>query len=394
MPQGCGIPNPVTFVTGPLHWPAPMHVVLVSKALVTEIYQGLVSEIGRCGVELTMLCPPYWQDSRGRHELSVQPSPHYRLQVVPMRLNGNYHLHYYPDLAQRLRALKPDLLHMDEEAYNLATWLGFRHARHLDIPALFFTWQNLERRYPPPFRGWERAVYRQARHALAGSRAAMQVLRHKGYAGPVTVNPQMGVDTALFTPQTPPVSQDRYTIGYAGGLVPEKGLDILIQACATLAGDWQLQLVGSGRAEKSLRRMVTDRKLDDHVRFLGRHPGREMPNFYRSLDVFVLPSRTRRNWSEQFGRVLIEAMSCAVPVVVSDSGEGRHVVGEVGLVYPEADAAALTAHLQTLQNAPLQRKLRGRAGRTRVLSHFSMQKVAAKIVEVYAQILADNGTAS
>jgi len=370
-----------------------MRVVLVSKALITGIYQGLVSEIGRSGVDLTVLCPPYWQDSRGRHELSTRPSPHYRLQVVPMRLNGNYHLHHYPSLAARLRTLKPDLLHMDEEAYNLATWLGFRGAQRLDIPALFFTWQNLERRYPPPFGWWERAVYRQARHAIAGSPAAMQVLRNKGYAGPVTVNPQMGVDTALFTPRHPPGSRDRYTIGYAGGLVPEKGLDILLRACAALAGDWELQLVGYGHAERSLRRLTAELGLQEHVRFLGRRPGREMPDFYRGLDVFVLPSRTRRNWKEQFGRVLIEAMSCEVAVVVSDSGEGRHVAGEAGLIYPEADWEALAAHLQTLQAAPLQRRLRGKAGRLRVLSHFSMHQVASKVVEVYAQILADGGSA-
>ena len=371
-----------------------MHVVLVSKALVTGIYQSLVSEIGRSGVDLTVLCPPHWQDSRGRHELSTESSPHFRLQVIPMRFNGNYHLHYYPGLAARLQALQPNLLHMDEEAYNLATWLGLRQAERLGIPALFFTWQNLERHYPPPFRWWEQAVYRQARHAIAGSQEARQVLRNKGYAGPVTVNPQMGVDTELFAPAAAPVSHDRYTIGYAGGLVPEKGLDILLRACAALTGDWELQLVGSGNSERFLRQMAADLELGDHVRFLGRRTGREMPDFYRGLDVLVLPSRTQRNWKEQFGRVLIEAMACAVPVVVSDSGEGQHVVGEVGLVYPEADSAALAAHLQTLQAAPLQRRLRGRAGRTRVLSHFSMQKVASKVVEVYTQILADPVTAS
>ncbi len=371
-----------------------MRVVLVSKALIAGIYQSLASEIGQCGVDLTVLCPPYWQDARGRHELSPASSSHYQLQIMPMRLNGHYHLHYYPDLAKRLQTLRPDLLHMDEEAYNLATWLGFRHARRLGLPALFFTWQNLERRYPPPFRWWERAVYRQACHALAGSHTAMQVLRNKGYTGPVTVNPQMGVDTALFTPPAPPVARGGYTIGYAGGLVPEKGLDILLQACAALAGDWQLQLVGSGRAEGALRQMTADLQLRERVQFLGRRTGREMPDFYRGLDVLVLPSRTRRNWQEQFGRVLIEAMACAVPVIVSDSGEGRHVVGDAGVVYPEADWAALAAHLRTLQISPRQRRIRGTAGRTRVLAHFSMQTVAAKVVAVYARILADRGTAS
>ena len=46
----------------------------------------------------------------------------------------------------------------------------------------------------------------------------------------------------------------------------------------------------------------------------------------------MLPSLTRPNWKEQFGRVLVEAMACGVPVVGSDSGEIPRVIGEAGLV--------------------------------------------------------------
>lgn len=364
-----------------------MRVVIVSKALVTGIYQSLATEIGRCGVELTVLCPPYWQDSRGRHELGREKSPYFQMQVVPMRFNGHFHLHYYPGLAGKLRSLKPDLLHMDEEAYNLATWLGVKSAARLGIPALFFTWQNLLRIYPPPFNWLEQDVYRRARHAIAGSQEAQQVLRQKGFLGPVTVCPQMGVDTDLFKPHEQNPTEDRFTIGFAGGLVPEKGLDILLQACAVLEGNWQLQLVGSGKAESELRRRVRSLQLEERVHFLGHRTGPEMPAFYQGLDVFVLPSRTQRNWKEQFGRVLIEAMSCAIPAVVSDSGEGQQVVGDAGLVYPEADPQALAVHLQNLQKAPLQRSLRGNAGRTRVLGQFSMQEVASRVVDVYTKIL-------
>lgn len=371
-----------------------MRVVIVSKALVTGIYQGLASEIGRCGVNLTVLCPPYWLDSRGRHELSAEPSPHYQLQVVPLRFNGNFHLHYYPSLAERLQSLEPDLLHMDEEAYNLATWLGLRHATRLGIPSLFFTWQNLMRNYPPPFSWWEQDVYRRAQHAIAGSQEAKQVLRRKGFVGPVTVCPQMGVDINLFKPQERTSANDRFIIGYAGGLVPEKGLDILLKACTYLNGNWNLQLVGSGKSEPALQRRVSSLRLGDRVQFLGHRTGQEMPSFYQGLDAFVLPSRTQRNWKEQFGRVLIEAMSCSIPTVVSDSGEAQHVVGEAGLVYPEADPEALAAHLEALQTAPLQRGLRGRAGRARVLSHFSMREVASRVADVYTQTLSASGKLS
>ncbi len=60
--------------------------------------------------------------------------------------------------------------------------------------------------------------------------------------------------------------------------------------------------------------------IADRVAVRDWLPSTQMPEFYRELDVLVLPSRTRSNWTEQFGRVLIEAMSCEVTVVGSGSG--------------------------------------------------------------------------
>ena len=67
----------------------------------------------------------------------------------------------------------------------------------------------------------------------------------------------------------------------------------------------------------------------------------------------MLPSRAMPNWQEQFGRVLIEAMACAVPVVGSDSGEIPNVIGDAGLVFPEDDVEALAQQLQRLSDEPV-----------------------------------------
>ena len=113
-----------------------------------------------------------------------------------------------------------------------------------------------------------------------------------------------------------------------------------------------------------------------------------MPAYYRQLDVLVVPSRTRSNWKEQFGRVAVEAMACGVPVVGSDSGEIPHVLGDAGLVFVEDDAAALRAHLARLmQDAGLQAEL-ARRGRRRVLEHYTQARVAADTYEVYRRLSA------
>jgi len=364
---------------------------MVSKALVTGAYQRKAEELARLGVELTVLIPPAWGDRRG-----VQPAERvhtlgYTLRVIPLRFNGNFHLHYYPTLGAELAALRPDVFHMDEEPYNLATWLALRTAGQVGAAATFFTWQNLYRRYPQPFAAMERANYRRAAVAIAGNQDAGAVLRRKGYAGTIAVIPQFGVDPAIFQPGDARGAPAALHIGYAGGLLPEKGVDLLLRACAGLDADWQLRVAGEGAEQPALAALAMQLGVGARVAFLGRRASSQMPAFYHTLDAFVLPSRTRLNWKEQFGRVLVEAMACAVPVIGSDSGEIPNVIGDAGLVFHEDDAAALRAHLQRLADDPNERRRLGEGGRQRVLARYTMQQIAEQTLAAYQRMGAQPG---
>jgi glycosyltransferase involved in cell wall biosynthesis len=362
-----------------------MRVVLISKALVVGAYQRKAEEIAAQGVELTVLIPPSWHDRRGRQAAEAIHTRGYDLRVMPLALNGNYHLHFYPTLAATLRQIRPDVLHVDEEPYNLATWLAVRAGQAVGAKTLFFTWQNLDRRYPPPFAWIEAANYRACPVALAGNQDAAAVLRRKGYGGKIHVIPQFGVDPMIFSPS--PEREDRpFQIGYAGGLLEEKGIDLLLRACAELTGDWRLTLVGSGAADASLRALAAELGSADRVDLGKRLAAHEMPSFYRGLDVFVLPSRSRPNWKEQFGRVLIEAMSCGVPVIGSRCGEIPNVLDDAGLTFPEEDFATLRHHLQNLMDNPAQRAHLATAGRRRVEAHYTMRQIAVETVNVYREV--------
>jgi len=100
-----------------------------------------------------------------------------------------------------------------------------------------------------------------------------------------------------------------------------------------------------------------------------------------------LPSRTRPNWEEQFGRVLTEAMACGSPVVGSTCGEIPQVIGDAGLIFPEGDVDALRAALLRLQrDDELRRDLAAR-GRARILAHYTQKQIAAETVAVYRQMI-------
>jgi glycosyltransferase involved in cell wall biosynthesis len=370
-----------------------LKVILVSKALVVGAYQRKLEELARQpNLELIAVVPPLWRDGMFGRATPLQRAhtEGYQLIVAPTRLNGDFHLHYYPTLPRILADARPDILHVDEEPYNLATWLALRAAQRQGVPSLYFSWQNLKRVYPWPFRHFEQANYRIARAAIAGNPTAARVLREKGYAGSLAVIPQFGVDPTLYSPAPRVTSIKRHEVvfGYAGRLVSEKGVDVLLRACASLSGGlWRLDILGEGPERARLDALARELGISDRVRFLGQVPSTRAADYYRNMDVLVLPSLTRPNWVEQFGRVLIEAMACGVAVVGSSSGEIPWVIGDAGAVFKEGDTAELTATLAGLLTDEERRHELAQRGRERVLARFTQAHVAEATAAVYREML-------
>jgi glycosyltransferase involved in cell wall biosynthesis len=136
--------------------------------------------------------------------------------------------------------------------------------------------------------------------------------------------------------------------------------------------------------------MTHELGIADRVTFIEWIASTEMPQQYAEIDVLVLPSLTRPNWKEQFGRVLVESMAAARPVIGSDSGAIPGVIGNGGLVFPEGDVAALAEHLHTLQTKADLRLILGDIGRKRVLEHFTHERIATATVNVYREICQSN----
>lgn len=358
-----------------------MRVVIVSKALVSEVYRRKLVALADLGLDVFAVVPPMWAEGGSEQRLEPVESSAYTLIETPLRLNGHFHLHYYPDLAGILDDLRPDLLHMDEEPYNVATYLGVRAATRRGIPSVFFSWQNLWRRYPPPFSWIERSVYAGAEGALAGSESVQDVLLAKGFRGDVTVVPQFGVDPTVFFPRDR--AGTSFTVGMFNRLIPAKSPIECVEAFARLDGDCRMVVVGDGPLRPQLERRVHQLGLQDRVALQPRVPSTSMPGFMAAVDVVLLFSRTTRSWTEQFGRVLIEGMASGAVVVGSDSGEIPWVIGDAGLVVPEGDVEALSGALERLQrDRSLRADLRA-AGMHRVQERFTNARIAEKTVGAY-----------
>jgi glycosyltransferase involved in cell wall biosynthesis len=366
-----------------------MRVLILSKALVVGQYQTKLTELTKFSdLELFAVVPPSWRDERGTIPLERAHTRGYELIVAPIALDGQFHLHFYPTLGKILARVRPQIVHIDEEPYNLATWLALRAARRVNARTIFFTWQNLLRRYPFPFAWMEADVLRRADFAIAGNQEAVQVLRAKNYRGRARVIPQFGTDAPVVA-APPPRDPNLFRIGYAGRLVPEKGIDLLLRAAAGLTGNWELRIVGGGPDLARLQSLARAFGIAARVRFDPPRASIEMPAWYAQVDVVVQPSLTRANWKEQFNRVLIEAMARAIPVIASDSGEMPNVVGDAGLIFAEGDVDALRAQIAALQNDPARAAELAQRGRARVLAHFTQTRIAAETYVVYREIISD-----
>jgi glycosyltransferase involved in cell wall biosynthesis len=333
---------------------------VVSHPAVLAVNQLVYAELRALGWDLTLVVPALW-----RHEYARDAFPAERLEEIrtlPVLFAGRPQRHVYrARVSKVLRAVSPDVLFLEEEPFSLPALQWGRAAVRAKVPFGLQSWENLDRPLPWLARAIERHSLRHAAFVAARTPAAARRL-----ASPKARLAPHGV------PRWEPVPANRngtFTIGYAGRLVPEKGIPDLLAAARRIQGS-RLVLVGDGPLRSEAQRAGAD------VRTGVRHG--DMATEYARMDVLVLPSRTTPTWTEQFGRVLVEALSCGVPVVGSDAGEIPWLIGETGggLVVPEGDAAALADALARLRDEPALRAQLAERGRAAVESRFSVEAAA------------------
>jgi glycosyltransferase involved in cell wall biosynthesis len=260
-----------------------------------------------------------------------------------------------------------------------------RAARQLKLPAVVFTHQNVE--VPLPWlAAWRRnRTLRRLRGAIAGSEGAAALVRDLVPGLRVGVIPQLGV----HVPTEPEHAyHDGLAIGCVGRLVPEKGIDTLLQALAeNRAHRWHLTVVGDGPDRERLERLASDLRLAARVRWAGALPPEEVPKLWPELDVLVLPARRLSTWAEPAAHVVAEAMAHEVTVVGTSAGATPEVIGDAGLVVPGDDPLALAAALRRLAAADQRRPL-AQAGRARAMQLFSDDAVAERTLTFWKDLLA------
>src|SRR5206468_2478334 len=251
---------------------------------------------------------------------------------------------------------------------------------------------NIDKRYPPPFNWIERSAMRRADGVIAFGHTARRVLEARGWQQPVCTIPP-GVDVDRFRPDeehrarirrqlgwTEPVP----VLGFLGRFVPEKGLPFLLEVLDRLKAPWRALFVGSGPLEPKLR--AWSRRYGDRVRLQGGISHDEVPAYLNAMDVLCAPSQTSGRWREQFGRMLIEAFSCGVPVIAANSGEIPHVVADAGVTVDERNPDAWAHAIDELLTHADRRAELSRRGRDRAVTTFSWPVVARQHLRFFSEL--------
>lgn len=362
-------------------------VLFIWHAAVVESYQQYIAELAKNkDLEITLLIPPGWTEGARYVKAEKICDPDYKIIVGKVVGETDSLSYFFWGLPYYLWKIKPDLIHLFEEPYhNIAAHTAlFRKIFCPKSKFIFQTFQNLVEDYPAKWINIQNKVFTASDAAIANANEMKDILLHWGYRKKIHVI-YPGIETKLFSPKDPSQLRKKlgltaFTIGYFGRITKEKGIKDLIDASNKLDFSHQLLLIGNGPDKEYFK------TLSDKIVWVDAVPSDKLSGYYSALDAFALPSRTGKNWKEQFGRVLVEAMLCGVPVIGSSSGEIPNVIGEAGLVFKEQDPNDLADKITLLHSNPGLRKELSQKGLKRGAG-FDWKFVAEKVYNIYIDLL-------
>lgn len=343
----------------------------MSHPAVVDVNQEVYRELARRDWEVTIVLPSRWRHEYAQSTFAPQTLPglEHALRPTPIVLPGRPQRHLYLASPRALcRRVDPDVVFLEAEAYSLAAAQWRPALRRLGVPFGVQCAENIDRPLPAPMRASRARVLRDAAFVAARSQTAVELARSWGAKRSVALAPHAVPGWEL---SEAPAATRPFTVGYAGRLIASKGLLDLLAAVRLLSAPVELVLIGDGE----LRAQLEGAEIPgSRVRVIDRLSHQQMADGYRGLDVLALPSRTTATWKEQFGRVIVEALWCGVPVIGSDSGEIPWLIELTGggLVFPEGDSELLAARLAAMRDAPALRRELAEHGRAVVERMFSV----------------------
>lgn len=230
-----------------------------------------------------------------------------------------------------------------------------------------------------------KSVFAHATIRIAVSRFLKETLEKK-YQLDFQYVPNI-VDVSAFQIDSSVQKKEFFTFVHVAGLNPNKNQAMLIQAFQLFAKKFpetHLTIVGDGPLREELKKLVDQLSLTQQVQFTGHQSREQLLRIYNESHAFVLTS-----FKETFGVVLIEAMSCGLPVIATKCGGPESIISEPSLgELSEIDVESISL---AMENLYLNRTLYdANSIRSFVVNHFSGEFVAKQLIDIYQQVTQQN----
>ena len=382
-----------------------MKILISWHAAVEPSYRKLFSELALQGAEIKLIVPYEWTEGGRLVAFQHDKTDRYDISALNTIFTNRIRGFFYPGvkrLWKEIADFKPDIIHIMEEPFSFAA-AEFMLLAKIAVPeckVVLFSFENIDFPQRFPYSKLQNFNLKNADAMVVVPEEGVKLWKNRGFRNDIFHIP-VGIDTELFHR----VSADKmleslksvgiergntFKIGYVGRIAKEKGIDALIEAVDKLREKGKqcfLYIVGSGNYTDILTKKVATTGIKDQVKFMTALKQEELPAFYSLMDILVLPSHTTQSWKEQFGRVLVEAMVCEVPVIGSSSGEIPNVISDVGLVFPEGDEKALSNCIERLMDDEALREEFALKGKERVITHYSWKAVAKEYIKMYKGLI-------
>lgn len=336
----------------------------------------LVEALTRMGIENRLVCT--------RHSAVAENARDQNLDIEEMNMSGDLDLWFIKRLVTVIRREKPDVVHLHSR--RGADVLGGIAARLCGVPTV------LSRRVDNLERGPVGLKYRLFDRVITISRAISMVLLDAGIKKEKIVCVHSAADRRLYRPECDRqwfdvafgTKREHKIIAVVGQFIERKGHRYLIDAIPEIRErqpNIRVIFFGQGPMQVSLEQLVRDRQLDDVIQFAGFREdlARVMP----CLSLLVHPAT-----AEGLGVSLLQAASCAIPVVACNVGGIPEIIidGQTGLLVPPGDSNALRDAVVSLLDQPERARKLGHAARQLVDEEFSIGKMAAGNLKVYREL--------
>lgn len=366
----------------------------IGHSYVVALNRSLMRELNKSDrIAVTVAAPKFFAGDLRKIHIEEEPAGS-DLKVVGVDCYGSSFVHlfcYNPLQFKRLLGRqKWDYCYLWEEPYIVSGYQGARALTRSKIPFSIFSAQNITKNYPWPFSMFEKQSLTWSDSLWVCGPQVIHTFRNKNFVGDAQVVP-LFVNTDQFKPLNSSEKkhtrlrfglQDIKTVGFMGRLTEEKGFRYVMKAIESLPPEsaWQVLILGDGPLKTEILNWIEQKGWQSRV-FLKLMKHEEIPQILPVMDVLLCPSQTTSFWREQFGRMIIEAFACGVPVIASDSGEIPFVVGDAGMIVPEsAEEQWVDALKSTLWNESRLQEMQ-RKGFERA-STFSIQTIARQIEQI------------